>query len=77
MRQRLKISSKTTIENAIKDLVNLHMLYEHVSGYYKDQNGYYIPCNNVYALDEKDLDNISDSIANYYHTDKLYSLDEL
>lgn len=76
MQKKLGISSKTTIENAIKDLINLKMLYEYVGGFYEDENGEFAPVNNVFALDEKELKYAEKELCNYYKVDKIYKKGE-
>ena len=76
MQKKLGVSSKTTIENAIKDLVDLKMLYEYVGGFYEDENGEFAPTNNVYALEEKELEYAGQALVSYYKVDKIYKKGE-
>ena len=77
IQKRLGISSKTTVEKAIQKLVELHMLYEYVGGYYLDSQDLFEPTNNGYALSEKEINGAENALKQYYHVDKIYKYNEI
>lgn len=72
--KRIGVNSKSTVEVAIERLVSIGMLYEHVGGFYKKENGLFYPTNNVYALTYDDLKacDCDKVLADYYHVEKIY-----
>mgnify|MGYP001194609836 CR=1 FL=1 len=55
-----------SINKAIKELVNMGILFEHVTGGYKIGNKI-INANNVYALDPKELKDANEIMLEYYN----------
>lgn len=72
MQKKLGISSNTTVKKAIKDLVDLGMIYEYSERYYENSDGEFEPTNNVFALDENELIYAEQVLCSYYKVDKTY-----
>lgn len=53
--RQCNISTTGTVNNAIKELVKMKLIYEHVTGSYIDQQGNVRNANNVYALEENEM----------------------
>lgn len=77
MQKKLGVSSKSTIEKAVKDLVDLKMLYEYTNMVYENEDGDFAPTNNVYALEEKELKYAEQTLCGYYKVDKIYKRNEI
>ncbi len=56
-RKILGVASTTTIESAIKDLIDIGLLFEKSDLFVEDSDdeGYFVPTRNVYALSKNDL----------------------
>lgn len=76
MQKKLGISSNTTVKKAIKDLVDLGMIYEYSERYYENDDGDFEPTNNVFALEENELRYAEQVLCNYYKVDKTYQKGE-
>lgn len=76
MQKKLGISSNATVKKAVKDLVNLGMLYEYSERYYENSDGEFEPTNNVFALEKNELRYAEQTLCSYYRVDKTYQKGE-
>jgi hypothetical protein len=65
------ITVGSTLDNAIKDLVNIGILFEHITGSYVDKKGNVRNANNVYALTEKSIKNAREIMLSYYKVESF------
>jgi len=65
------ISLGSTLDNAIKDLVKVGILFEHITGSYIDKKGNVKNANNVYALNKESIKNAESIMLNYYKVESF------
>lgn len=60
------------VDDAIKELVKLNLIYKHVTGSYKDDKGNTKNANNVYALSKQGISKAEERMLDYYNVDCFY-----
>lgn len=65
-----------TVNNAIKELVKMRILFEHVTGGYKDKDGNVRNANNVYAVEPAQLKVANQIMLDYYNGQKGLKIDK-